>query len=47
MSKRMIVVIGAAVLVVVVAGGVLFMLRQFGSTGMSNGPGMLYFYSPV
>jgi hypothetical protein len=46
MSGRTILVIGAVVLVLIVAGVVLYFLLQ-SQPVMANGPGMLYFYSPV
>lgn len=46
MSTRTMVVIGAAVLVVV-AGVSLYLLLQSNGAAMTDGPGMLYFYSPT
>jgi len=46
MSKKTIVLVGAAILVLIVAGVVL--LTQLDpQQSMSNGPGMIYFFSPV
>ena len=46
MSGRTIIVIGAVVLVLIVAGVGLYFLLQ-SQPVMADGPGMLYFYSPV
>lgn len=46
MSGRTIIAIGAVVLVLIVAGAVLYFLLQ-SQPVMADGPGMLYFYSPV
>jgi hypothetical protein len=46
MSGRTLLVIGAVVLVLLVAGVAIYFLLQ-SQPVMANGPGMLYFYSPV
>jgi len=46
MSKRAFTAIGV-VLLVAVAGVVIFTLLQPQAAVMSDGPGMLYFYSPT
>jgi len=45
MSRRTMVV--AAVLVLVVGGVILYTQTQSKAPGMTDGPGMLYFYSPT
>jgi hypothetical protein len=46
MSGKTTVIIGVVILVLVVAGVILF--TQFRpQQAMANGPGVLYFYSPV
>jgi hypothetical protein len=47
MSRQAIIVIGAVVLLVVIAGVSLYVLLQSNAPAMADGPGMLYFYSPV
>jgi hypothetical protein len=46
MSKRTLITVGAVILVLVVAGVILFTQLQ-SQQAMANGPGMLYFFSPV
>ncbi len=46
MSRKTLIIAGAVGLVVIVAGVVLF--TQLGpQQAMANGPGMVYFFSPV
>jgi len=47
MSRQAIIVIGAVVLLVAIAGVSLYVLLQSNAPAMTDGPGMLYFYSPV
>lgn len=46
MSRKMLVVVGAVMVVLVVAGTILFTQLQ-PQQAMTDGPGMLYFFSPV
>jgi hypothetical protein len=47
MSRQGTVVIGAAVLLLAIGGAVLCTSCQSKGPVMTDGPGMLYFYSPV
>jgi hypothetical protein len=47
MSRQGTVVIGAAVLLLAVGGSLLCTSCQSKGPVMTDGPGMLYFYSPV
>jgi len=47
MSRRTIIVTGAGVLVLAVAGVLLYTQLESKAPGLTDGPGMLYFYSPT
>ena len=47
MSRQTTIVVGAVALLVIIAGIVLFVLLQSDAAIMTDGPGMLYFYSPI
>ena len=47
MSKQITVVVGAAAVLLIVIGAVLFVVLQPDGPVMSDGPGMVYFYSPT
>jgi len=47
MSKQITIVVGAAALLLIVIGAVLYIVLQSDAPVMSDGPGMLYFYSPT
>ena len=46
MSRKTLVIVGAVVLVLVVAG-VIVLTQSQPKQAMANGPGMIYFFSPV
>ncbi len=46
MSRKTLVIVGAVVLVLVVAG-VILSTQLAPQQAMANGPGMIYFFSPV
>jgi hypothetical protein len=47
MSKQITIVVGAAALLLIVIGAVLYIVLQSDAPVMSDGPGMVYFYSPT
>ena len=47
MSRQAIIVMGAVALLVAIAGVSLYVLLQSDAPAMTDGLGMLYFYSPV
>jgi hypothetical protein len=47
MSKQITVVIGAVAVLLIIIGAVLYVVLQSDAPVMSDGPGMLYFYSPT
>ncbi len=47
MSQNKMIVIGVVVLLLAVAGVTLYILIQSDAPAMTDGPGMLYFFSPT
>ena len=47
MSRQTMIVVGIAALLLIVIGVVLYVALQSDAPVMTDGPGMLYFYSPI